>query len=35
MNIRFWEFINGDHVKLTLQPGQRLAWDQFERTDEG
>jgi hypothetical protein len=35
MNVRFWEFINGSHVKITLCPGQRLAWDQFERTDEG
>jgi hypothetical protein len=35
MNVRFWEFINGSHVKLTLRPKQRLAWDQFERTDEG
>ena len=34
-NARFWEFINGDAVKLTLKPGQRLEHCQHGPTDEG
>ena len=35
MNARFWEFVNGDAVKLTLKPGQTLEHYQGGRTDEG
>ena len=35
MNCRFWEHINGDHVKLTLRPGQTLDWGRYESTEEG
>lgn len=35
MNARFWDFVNGDAVKLTLKPGQRLDHYQGGRTDEG
>jgi len=34
-NARFWTRLNGGHVKLTLQPGQRLAWGHVWRDDEG
>jgi len=34
-NARFWTYINGGPVKLTLHPGQRLTWGKWERTDEG
>jgi hypothetical protein len=34
-NARFWEFINGAPVKLTLTPGQTLHHYQGGPTDEG
>ena len=34
-NARFWEYINGDYVKLTLRPGQSLSWSTGYRTEEG
>ena len=34
MNARFWAYCNGP-VKITLRPGQSLAWCRFERTEEG
>lgn len=34
-NARFWEFINGDWVKLTLSPEKPLSWGYYSRTDEG
>lgn len=34
-NARFWAWINGDWVKLRLEPGQSLTWSSYKRTDEG
>jgi hypothetical protein len=34
-NARFWEYVNGDYVKVTLAPGQGLEWHASERTEEG
>lgn len=34
-NARFWEYVNGDVVKITLKPGQTLHWRQAHQTDEG
>ena len=34
-NVRFWEYINGAYVRITLQPGQSLSWYQGGPTDEG
>lgn len=34
-NARFWTFINGGPVKLTLRPGQSLSHSRFAHTDEG
>lgn len=34
-NARFWTWINGAWVKITLRPGQSLEWNTFEYTDEG
>jgi hypothetical protein len=34
-NARFWVFINGSHVKLTVKPDVILRWERYERTDEG
>lgn len=34
-NARFWIYENGDHVKLTLRPGQALNHAQGGPTDEG
>lgn len=34
-NVRFWDFINGSPVKLTLRPGQKLHHYQAAPTDEG
>lgn len=34
-NARFWVYINGGPVKLTLKPGQRLEWSEAHTTDEG
>jgi hypothetical protein len=35
MNARFWVFVNGNDVKLTLKPGQGLQWGKSWRHDEG
>lgn len=34
-NARFWEWINGGWVKLTLRPEQMLEWYRWARHDEG
>lgn len=34
-NARFWTYINGGPVKLTLEPGQAAYHHHGERTDEG
>ncbi len=34
-NARFWEWINGDWVKLTLEPGQTLEWGAGSGDEEG
>ena len=34
-NARFWQFLNDGFVKLTLRPGQSLAWGKAARHDEG
>ena len=34
-NARFWIFYNGDHVKLTLEPGQTVSFGQGGPDDEG
>ena len=34
-NARFWAWVNGAYVKLTLEPGQRLSWHKGECHDEG
>lgn len=34
-NARFWAWINGDWVKITLRPGQTLEWTTFGRHEEG
>ena len=34
-NARFWVYLNGGPVKLTLRPGQRRSWCTFRWTDEG
>ena len=32
---RFWVYVNGGPVKLTLYPGQRLRWGRASSHDEG
>lgn len=32
---RFWDYINGSWVKLTLKPGQRIQHEQRGQHDEG
>jgi len=34
-NARFWQYINGNLVKLTLRPGQEFNWRKYQRTEEG
>jgi hypothetical protein len=34
-NARFWAYINGSQVKITLKPGQSLQWGKAYQTDEG
>ena len=34
-NARFWEYVNGDWVKITLKFGQTLCWQKFQYVDEG
>ena len=34
-NARFWVWINGDWVKLTLKPSRQLSWHASRPTDEG
>ncbi len=35
MNARFWEFVNGDFVKLCLKPGQSITHSHGGPTEEG
>ncbi len=35
MNARFWHYVNGDYVRITLRPGQELSWWSFQYTDDG
>jgi hypothetical protein len=35
MNARFWAYVNGGPVKLTLRPGQRISCSHGAPTDEG
>ena len=35
MNARFWTYLNGGAVKLTLQEDESFTWRSFEYTDEG
>lgn len=35
MNARFWTYVNGGPVKLTLKPGQSLTHETGGPTDEG
>lgn len=32
---RFWTQLNGSPVKIALRDGQRLAWQRFQRHEEG
>ena len=32
---RFWEWLNGGWVKISLRPGQKLTHFAYEDTDEG
>ena len=34
-NARFWTYVNGGWVKLTLEPGQFFEWHEGGPTDEG
>ena len=34
-NARFWAYLNGGPVKITLRPGQTIRWSQWCHTDEG
>ncbi len=34
-NARFWAYINGSWVKLTLAPHESLTWGESHRTEEG
>lgn len=34
-NARFWQFLNGDFVKMTLAPDRELTWTEAYATDEG
>lgn len=34
-NARFWAYINGSAVKITLRPGQSLSWGRSNPTEEG
>lgn len=34
-NARFWEYINGGYVKITLRPSADLSWGRWTRTEEG
>jgi hypothetical protein len=34
-NARFWEYVNGSYVKITLKPEQALTWKKFTRDEEG
>jgi hypothetical protein len=35
VNARFWQYLNGSPVKLTLRPGQRFSWFCKEPHEEG
>jgi hypothetical protein len=34
-NARFWAYINGSPVRLTLKPGEEISHQEGGRTDEG
>lgn len=34
-NARFWEYVNGSDVKITLRPGESKHWHRGGRTEEG
>jgi hypothetical protein len=34
-NARFWMYINGSPVKITLEPGQQIEWYQAHPDEEG
>ena len=34
-NARFWEYVNGEWIKITVKPGQSLAWSQGGPNEEG
>ena len=34
-NARFWAYLNGGLVKITLRPGQSLSWNNSRQTEEG
>ena len=35
INARFWAYVNGSPVKITLKPGQSLEWYSSRSHDEG
>jgi hypothetical protein len=35
VNARFWQYVNGSPVKLTLRPGQRVQWYTWHEHEEG
>jgi hypothetical protein len=35
MNARFWHYVNGGLVKITIKPGQELSHSTSEQHDEG
>ena len=34
-NARFWQHVGGGFVKLTLRPGESMAWSRGGRDEEG
>lgn len=35
INARFWEYVNGSLVKITMRPDQTMNWGERHSTDEG
>ena len=33
--IRFWTFVNGSPVKISVKPNKFCSWYKYERTEEG
>lgn len=33
--IRFWTFLNGSPVKISVKPNRFFSWHKYERTEEG